>query len=46
MSDLLSNYQQRFDARHQEEMSLMEYLELCKKDPTVYAIEIWFQMLS
>lgn len=37
MSDLLSNYQQRFDARHQEEMSLMEYLELCKKDPTVYA---------
>lgn len=37
MSDLLSNYQQRFDARHQEEMSLMEYLELCKKDPMAYA---------
>lgn len=37
MSDLLSNYQQRFDARHQEEMSLMEYLDLCKKDPTAYA---------
>jgi serine protein kinase len=37
MSDLLSNYQHRFDARHQEEMSLMEYLELCKKDPTAYA---------
>lgn len=37
MSDLLSNYQQRFDARHQEEMSLIEYLELCKKDPAAYA---------
>ncbi|MCD6046163.1 MAG: putative Ser protein kinase [Gammaproteobacteria bacterium] len=37
MSDLLSNYQHRFDARHQEEMSLMEYLALCKKDPAAYA---------
>ena len=37
MSDLLSNYQRRFDARQQEEMGLIEYLELCKKDPAAYA---------
>ncbi|HEY5717650.1 MAG TPA: PrkA family serine protein kinase [Motiliproteus sp.] len=34
---IFSNYKTRYDAKLQEEMSLQEYLELCKKDPGVYA---------
>lgn len=34
---IFAQYQQRFEAVQQEEMSLMEYLELCKKDPWSYA---------
>ena len=37
MSELFANYQNRFDSRQQEEMSLIEYLELCKKEPFTYA---------
>ncbi len=37
MSNLLENYQRRFDERREEEMSLMEYLDLCQKDPLAYA---------
>ena len=35
--DFLANYTKRFDERKSEEMSLDEYLELCKKDPSAYA---------
>lgn len=35
--ELFGEYQQRYDDRQAHEMSLMEYLELCKKDPTAYA---------
>ncbi|EKF74636.1 PrkA family serine protein kinase [Alcanivorax hongdengensis A-11-3] len=34
---IISRYQARFDATQQEEMSLEEYLNLCKQDPSVYA---------
>ncbi|WP_417218183.1 PrkA family serine protein kinase [Alcanivorax sp.] len=34
---IISHYQARFDATQQEEMSLEEYLELCKNDPSAYA---------
>ncbi|MDX1804966.1 MAG: PrkA family serine protein kinase, partial [Alcanivorax sp.] len=34
---IVSHYQARFDATQQEEMSLEEYLDLCKRDPSVYA---------
>ncbi len=34
---IISHYQARFDATQQEEMSLEEYLALCKDDPTAYA---------
>ncbi|KEI70646.1 PrkA family serine protein kinase [Endozoicomonas elysicola] len=34
---IFAQYQQRFEAVQQEEMSLMEYLELCKEDPWAYA---------
>ena len=34
---IISHYQARFDATQQEEMSLEEYLELCKDDPSAYA---------
>lgn len=35
--DFLANYAHRFIDNKEEEMSLNEYLELCKTDPTVYA---------
>ncbi|WP_210395593.1 PrkA family serine protein kinase [Motiliproteus sediminis] len=35
--NIFSNYKTRYDATLQEEMSLQEFLELCKQDPSVYA---------
>lgn len=37
MGNIFSQYATRFDSRKEDEMSLQEYLELCKKDPTAYA---------
>ena len=34
---LFTHYQQRFESTQQEEMSLQEYLELCRDDPETYA---------
>lgn len=34
---VFSRYQQRYQATQEEVMSLQQYLELCKQDPTVYA---------
>ncbi|HJW02740.1 MAG TPA: PrkA family serine protein kinase [Azospira sp.] len=34
---IFSNYQARFDASKEEEMSVQEYLELCKTDKSAYA---------
>lgn len=34
---IFSSYQTRFEAAKEEEMSLQEYLELCRKDPSAYA---------
>ena len=34
---LFQNYQERYDSTQQEEMSLQEYLELCKQDSSAYA---------
>lgn len=34
---IFNHYRQRYEATQQEEMSLQEYLELCKSDPSVYA---------
>lgn len=34
---LFSHYQRRYEVSKEEEYSLQEYLELCKKDRTVYA---------
>ncbi|MAM87621.1 PrkA family serine protein kinase [Allohahella sp. A8] len=34
---LFSHFSNRFEARQEEEYSLEEYLEICKKDPSAYA---------
>lgn len=34
---IFSHYQERYSATQQEVMTIQEYLELCKKDPSVYA---------
>ena len=34
---IFARYQDRFEASQEEEMSVQEYLELCKRDPTAYA---------
>lgn len=34
---IFSHYRERYEATQQEELTIKEYLELCKKDPTVYA---------
>ena len=34
---VFEHYQERFDAALEEQLSLQEYLELCKADPSVYA---------
>ena len=35
--DFLENYTRRFMDNQEEEMSLTDYLELCKTDPSAYA---------
>jgi serine protein kinase len=35
--NLLAKYRSRYEAGQEEEMSLEEYLELCRSDPTAYA---------
>lgn len=37
IGELLSNYQSRYAEYEEEEMSLQDYLELCKNDPSAYA---------
>ena len=34
---IFSHYQNRYEATQQEELSIQEFLELCKTDPSVYA---------
>ena len=34
---IFSHYRERFDTTQQEELTIKEYLELCKKDPSIYA---------
>ena len=34
---LFNHYRERYDSTQQEELSIKEYLELCKTDPSVYA---------
>lgn len=34
---IFNHYRERYEATQQEEFSLQEYLELCKKDPSAYA---------
>ncbi|BFM12962.1 PrkA family serine protein kinase [Simiduia litorea] len=34
---IFSHYQDRYEATQQEELSIQEYLDLCKSDPSVYA---------
>ena len=34
---LFQQYQSRYDSTQQEEMSLQEYLDLCKQDPSAYS---------
>ncbi len=34
---IFARYQSRYEASQEEEMSVQEYLELCKNDPTAYA---------
>ena len=34
---IFEKYQDRYEQRQQEELSLQEYLNLCKSDPLVYA---------
>lgn len=35
--DIFGHYATRFEARKEEEYSIQEYLEICKKDPVAYA---------
>ena len=34
---IFARYQDRFEAAQEEEMSVQDYLELCKRDATAYA---------
>ena len=34
---IFNAYQARFEATREEEMSLQEYLDLCRDDPSAYA---------
>jgi serine protein kinase len=34
---IFSHYRERYEATQQEELSIKEYLDLCKNDPSVYA---------
>ena len=35
--EIFNKYQERYQSTKQEEMSLQEYLERCKDDPSAYA---------
>ena len=35
--DIFNNYQERYKSKEQEEMSLQEYMQRCKEEPTAYA---------
>jgi serine protein kinase len=35
--NIFSHYQSRFEAAQEEELTIQEYLEICKKDPHAYA---------
>ena len=35
--DIFNNYQQRYQSTQQEELTIQEYLELCRTDPVVFA---------
>lgn len=35
--DIFSDYRKRYESRQQEELSLTDYLALCKEDPSAYA---------
>jgi len=37
MPDIFSHYAERYDRTREEEYTVQEYLELCKKDPSAYA---------
>ena len=37
MSDILKDFHARYSQAQEEEMSLQEYLELCRDDPLAYA---------
>ena len=37
MTDIFSHYQSRYEATQEEELTIQEYLDLCKSDPSVYA---------
>lgn len=37
MSEIFKGYKDRFETTQQEELSLQDYLDLCKKDKTAYA---------
>jgi len=37
MSSLLEKFRSNYSATLEEELSLDEYLDLCKRDPSVYA---------
>ena len=34
---IFTNFKTRYEASQQEEMSLQQYLDLCKQDPSAYA---------
>ena len=34
---ILTRYQSRYEAQQEEEMSIQEYLDICKSDPKAYA---------
>ena len=35
--DIFASYRERFEAAKEDELTLQEYLEICKEDPTAYA---------
>jgi serine protein kinase len=37
MNNIFTQYQARFEAGKEEEMSVQDYLELCRNDPSAYA---------
>jgi len=37
MTDLFSQYRERYEASQEDEMSLQDYLELCRAEPVTYA---------